>query len=471
MLKNKTIRIWGIVIIVAIVALLGAWSYSSAKASTSTVNSEGRVVSLTIAETIEASGSLAAQPFAALNWKTGGVVEKVNVKVGDHVYASDVLLSLQATSASSNIISAQSDLVSAKKNLDDVRYSNLALAQAEQDLADAKQAVEDAQKDVTKLDYRRASDDLIDQTESEITLAKQQVSRAEGMYNLLKDRPNGDAQKAQAELNLVNARQNRDKKTATLDWYLGSPSAIDAAKYRAALAVAQAQESDAQREVDRLKNGPTAEDVAAAQAKVDAAQATVNSLFIIAPFDGQVLSIDNVAGDLVSANDISVNIADMDHLYVEAQVDESDVANVKVGQQVEVALDALTGVTFKGKVASINPVGKVASGLVKYAVRIDLDKVTDQTFIPLGTTANVVIYVKDATVSLAVPVTAIQNDSKGEYVWVIQSDGSTKRVDVVSGSIVGDLVAVTGDLKTDEQLSLVQASSFDAPNPFGGGGK
>ena len=103
MFKNKTIRNWGIVIIVAIVALLGVWSYSSAKASAPTVNSEGKVVSLTIAETIEASGSLAAQPFAALNWKTSGVVEKVNVKAGDYVHAGDVLLNLQAASASSNI--------------------------------------------------------------------------------------------------------------------------------------------------------------------------------------------------------------------------------------------------------------------------------------------------------------------------------------------------------------------------------
>jgi len=153
-------------------------------------------------------------------------------------------------------------------------------------------------------------------------------------------------------------------------------------------------------------------------------------------------------------------------LYVETQVAESDVADVKVGQKADITLDALTGAAFTGKVTQINPVGEVVSGLVKYTVHIDLDKATDRSFIPLGTTANVVVHVKDATASLAVPITTVQNDSQGEYVLVVQGDGSTKRVEVVSGAIVGDLVVVTGDLKVGEHVQSNQQSSFNAPNPF-----
>jgi len=223
--------------------------------------------------------------------------------------------------------------------------------------------------------------------------------------------------------------------------------------------------------VDRLKNGPTADDIAAAQAKVDAAQATVNSLYIIAPFDGKVLSVQQRAGDVANTDDLSVNLADMDHLYVETQVDESDIAKVKLGNQVEATLDALSGVTLTGTVTAINPVGAVVSGLVKYTVRIDLDKVTETVFMPLGTTVNVVIQVKEATASLAVPITAIQNDASGEYVWVIQSNGSTKRVDIVGGSIVGDQVVVTGNLKVGDRLQLGQTTNTNQGprGPFGGG--
>jgi hypothetical protein len=150
-------------------------------------------------------------------------------------------------------------------------------------------------------------------------------------------------------------------------------------------------------------------------------------------------------------------------------VDESDVANVKLGNQAEVTLDAVSGVTLTGEVSAINPVGEVVSGLVKYNVRVDLDKVEDGMFLPLGTTANVVIQTKPASATLAAPIAAIQNDSAGEYVWVIQSDNTTKRVDVISGSIIGDLVVVTGDLQEGNRLQLVATSSFEAPNPMGGG--
>lgn len=470
MFKNKAVRNWGVVVVVIVAIFFGVRTFAAAETDTAIANTEGKVVSLNSAETIEASGSLEAQPFAALDWKTSGVVETVNVQAGDVVKTGDVLLSLQITSASSNIISTQSDLVTAQKNLDNVLNSTLALAQAEQDLANAKQAVEDALEDVTKLDYRRATDDLLQQTRDEIDLAKKKVSQAEDAYKRVQDRPNGDSLKAQASLNLVNARQERDNKQATLDWYLGTPSDLDAAKYRAALAVAQAQQDDAQREVDRLKNGPTTEDIAAAQAKVDAAQATVNMLYIIAPFDGKVLSVEHHVGDVVNTGDLAVNLADMDHLYVNTQVDESDIANVKLGNQAEVTLDAVPGITLTGKVTAINPVGENVSGLVKYTVRVDLDKASADIFLPLGTTANVTITVKDATAALAVPIAAIQNDTKGEYVWVIQTDGSSARVDVVSGSIVDDVVVVTGDLKEGDRLQLINDGGFQAPNPLQGGG-
>jgi len=127
----------------------------------------------------------------------------------------------------------------------------------------------------------------------------------------------------------------------------------------------------------------------------------------------------------------------------------------------------VTGITLTGEVSAVNPVGEVISGLVKYKVRIDLDKVEDGMFLPLGTTANVVIKVKDEAAVLAVPITAIQNDSKGEYVWVMRN-GEAIRVDVVGGAIIGELVAVTGDLSAGETLQIVDESSFNAPNPFGG---
>lgn len=429
--KNKTVRNWTIAGVVVVVALLLAWGFSPAKANDSTAATEVTVASLDVAETIEASGSLEAQPFASLSWKTSGVVEAVNVKSGDFVKADTILLTLDPTSVSASIVSAQADLVTAQKNLEDLLTSGTDLAQAKIDLKNAQEDYDDA---VYYLRYLQ-TDTKVPQT----------------TYGAkLEQTNNGWKYKYTAE---------NFKGPAPKDWIVEAEND---------LALKKAKLEDAQREYDRLLAGDTSSDVIAAQAKVDAAQATVNQLSIIAPFDGQVLSVDSHVGDMVNTGELSVNIADMDHLYVKAQVDETDVANVKVGQQAEVTLDAVPDVILTGSVVSVNPVGETVGGLVKYTVRIDLDSVKD-VFLPLGSTANVVIKVSNAQATLAVPIVAIQNDSLGEYVWAVR-DGASVRVDVVGGVIVGDLVVVTGDLQEGEALEVVaRESSFTAPNPFAGG--
>jgi len=432
LLKNKKLRNWSLILVILVAAFFVVRTFSPARASNATASSIEEVVSLNVTETIEASGSLEAQPFAALTWKTAGVVEKVNVKPGDQVKKGEILLALQPESTTASIVSAQADLINAQETLDDLLNSGTSLAQAAIDLKDAQEAYDKAQNYLNYL----TTDSKVPQT---MYSAKLVETRNGWRYEYDTNNYKGPAPKEW----IVDAQNDLTLKAAQLQ--------------------------DAQREYDRLLAGEASTDVLAAQANVEAAQATVNSLYILAPFDGEVLSVGNVVGDLVDSGELAVNFADLSHLYVESQVDESDVANIKVGQQVEVTLDALSGVTFTGKVSEINPVGEEVSGLVKYTVRIDLDTVTNQSFLPLGTTANVVIHVKDATAALAVPITTVQNDANGEFVVVVQSDDSTRRVDIVSGAIVDDEVVVNGDLKAGDQVLVNNGSSFQAPNPFGGG--
>jgi RND family efflux transporter MFP subunit len=236
------------------------------------------------------------------------------------------------------------------------------------------------------------------------------------------------------------------------------------------LALKQAQLEDAQHAYDRLKAGPNAQDVTIAQARIDAAQATVDSLSIIAPFDGQVLYLESQPNDVVTSDSTALNMANLDHLYIETQVSESDIASLKVGNPVTATLEAMPGFELTGHVAAINALGKEDSGSVEYTVRIDLDPVAaDASSLPLGSTVNVMIQVKEAMKSLAVPITVIQNDAKGEYVLTVQADGSTKRVDVATGTIVGDLVTVIGDLKEGDSLATTPTDN-SLPRPGNGQG-
>lgn len=428
LIKNK--KFWwiaaGVVVILAV--LLG--SLSSVNASDSAEAETAQVVSVTLTETVDSTGSLAAEPFANLNWKTSGTVAVVNIQPGDFVKAGDILLTLDPTSTSASIVSAQADLITAQENLDDLLNSGTDLAQAAIDLKEAKEEYEDTENYLKYLQNNNS----IPQTKYLARLVRQ---------------GNGWTYKYETET---------FRGPAPADWITEAEND---------LALKKAQYEDARREYDRLLAGDTSQDVIAAQAKVDAAQATVNSMSIIAPFDGQILSVEQVIGDVISSGELSINIADLDHLYVDAQIDETDIAQVQVGDEVTAESDAMPGVTFTGVVVSINPVGEVTSGLVKYDVRIDLDQPEGDVFLPLGSTMNLVILIGDETTSLAVPITAIQNDSQGEFVWVLRGD-ETVRVDVVGGAIIGEMVAVTGDLQEGDVVTTVRASGFEAPNPFGG---
>lgn len=434
MFKNKNVRNWIFVIVAVIVIIpLAMRMISPAGASAQIVSAEEKVVELEVAQTIEASGTLAAQPSATLTWNTSGVVEDVFVQAGDQVKEGDVLMTLRTTTVSASIISAQADLVNAQKELDDLlNSSDTELAQAVIALKDAQEAFDKAEDYLVYLQTSQK----VPQTESRAIL---QTKRNSWMYFY---------------------KTKTFKGPAPEDWIIEAEND---------LALKTAELEDAQYEYDRLKDGPNADDITAAQARVDAAQSTVDTMSILAPFDGQVLYVESRPGDLVNAGESALYAANVNQLYVEAQVDESDVASVAAGQPVAVTLDALPDATLAGVVSAINPVGEEVSGLVKYTIRIDLDPVDNTMFTPLGTTANVTIHVSDVTAALAVPITTIQNDANGEFVMLVQSDGTTKRIDVVSGAIVDDMVVVAGDVQAGDRLLVNNASSFSAPNPFAGG--
>ncbi len=432
--KGKKARYWWIGLILVLVVLFLIPRFVSAR-SDNAVNSTAKVVSVNVAETVDTSGFLEAQPFASLTWETSGAVEEVYVKAGDKVKAGDVLMKLKTTSVSANIISAQAELVNAQKELDDLLVSSSTdFAQAVIDLRDARQAYDRAANYLEFLERSKTTQ----QTQSKKFIDS--INRGGKKYIF---------------------KTKEFKGPAPEDWFIEAEND---------LALKKAQLEDAQRAYDRLKDGANVQDVTAAQARIDAAQATVDSLSIIAPFDGQVLYVESQPNDVVTTESTALNMANLDHLYIETQVSELNIASLKVGDPVTATLEAVPGLELTGQVAAISALGEVdSSNSVQYTIRIDIDQIPGDVFLPLGSTANVTIRVKEAMESLAVPITVIQNDAQGEYVLAIQADGSTKRVDVVTGTIVGDLVTVTGDLKEGDSLMASQNNGMPGPGGMFGG--
>ncbi|GAB4492104.1 MAG: efflux RND transporter periplasmic adaptor subunit [Anaerolineales bacterium] len=420
----------------------------------------------TLTASVGATGTVRAGQSAVLTWQTSGRVESVNVVIGQQVAQDEVLASLAQTSLSQGIILAEADLVNAQKNLDDLLNSTLAQAKAEQNLANALQALDDAQKNMNKISFDRASDDLIEKTEAELDLAKLQVSRAEDAYKLMQNRPDGDSLKAQALLNLSNARLQRDNLIAKLNWYKGSYSELDAQKYRAALAVAEAQVADARREIERLKDGPNPEDIAAAKARVAAAQATLNQAKILAPFDGVVTAVEPQPGDMVTAGKTAFRVDDLSRLLVDVQISEVDINSVEVGQPVALAFDAVQGKTYNGEITKINGVGDSTSGAVNFTVTVALTDADD--LVKPGMTAAVTIRVKEVKDALLVPNRAVRVVD-GQRVVYILKDGVLTPVTVRLGASSDSMSEVVGgDLQEGDTIVLNPPSNTFGPGSGGG---
>lgn len=520
--KTKSSRKWWLVLIpVILLILVGIFvvlpriqSLRSGLSQNTAIQTE--VVSkLTVTDKVEASGTLEADQFASLPWKTTGTVSKVYVKVGDQVKAGDLLLELDPTTAPANIISAQSDLINAQKSLDDLKNSKSTqaqalkavedaqkaydnrdlnqanqLAQAEVVLVEAQKTYDEAEKDRKNLNYDRASQATLDAAEANYLLAVAELDQAQEKYDMFSGRPEDDLPRALALSNLSAAKQKRDHALAMLNWYKAPSSEQDIQEADAKLAQAkakleqakldvenlkaglsqadvallEAQLADAKRSYELVKDGPNPNDVAALEARTAAAQATINALRITAPFDGEILVLNNSSGDVINAGDIAIVIANRQNLFVEVQVDESDISSVKTGDPAEITVDVLPGTTLNGKVSTINPVGKTIANLVKYDVRVDLQNPPAQML--LGSTADVAVQIGTPSEKLVVPLNAVQNDATGEYVMKSGPDGKSERVNVTSGEIVGDQVVVTGDLKEGDVLIVSNLSPIQQGGGF-----
>jgi len=219
----------------------------------------------------------------------------------------------------------------------------------------------------------------------------------------------------------------------------------------------------------QIEVSPNPDDLTAAQSNVLAAQAAVNSLILTAPFNGEVTSVGYQPGDTVNQTTPAVVLVDRSDLYVDLQVDESHVVNVSVGDKATISLEANPNLALTGKVSYVNPVGTSNQGVVYYDVQVTLDKADPSILI--GATADVTIQAGQPQTVLTVPVSAVGSSSQGEYVYVVNSDGSTQQVTVVSGQILpNNTVIVSGNLKAGDSVGLIASTSTSSNNNGGFGG-
>lgn len=419
---------------------------------------------------VGATGTVRANQAATLTFETTGTVEKVTVETGDPVFAGQILVTLEETSLPSQIILARADLAAAEKALDDLLNSELARAQAQLNLAKARDALQDAEyRWRVQQPGNRASGEVIAATQANLVLAEEEVRQAEREYNRVAGRPEDDPVRALARARLAEARQKRDSILRQLNWYTGKPTDIDQAILDAELALAQAQLAEAEREWERLKDGPDPRDVAAAEARIAAARATLEMARVRAPFSGTVTFVSVKPGDQVSPGTVALSLADLSHLLVDVEVTEVDINRIKVGQEVTLILDAAPDRTYHGVVVEVGLAGVERAGVVNFPVTVEITD-ADELVRP-GMTAAVNIIVEQIEDVLLIPNRAVRV-REGERVVYVLRGGVPQPVPVVLGaSSETHSQLLEGDLRPGDRIVLNPPAQFEdnGPFPFGGG--
>lgn len=368
---------------------------------------------------VGATGKVSANQSAVLTFQTSGMVEMLNVALGDYVHDGEFLASLEHTSLTTQVILAQADLVAAQQMLDDLLYSEQARAMAQRALAQAQDDLKDANYMLTvRQQGNRASQDTLDEARANLILAENGVDRAKAKYDSLSGRSEDDPSRALALSNLVSARRNRDSIQRNLNWYTGHPTETEQALLDADVALAEAQLADAEREWNRLKDGPDPDDIAAAEVRIAAAEANIKLSRIAAPFAGTITSVEIKPGDQVTPGTLAFGLADLSRLLVDVEVSEIDVNRVQLGQPVMLNFDAVLDRTYQGEVVEIGLTGMIVQGVVNFKVVVELHDL-DEAIKP-GMTAAVNIVVSQIEGVLLIPNRAVRVQDGERVVYVLR---------------------------------------------------
>ncbi|HQR11810.1 MAG TPA: efflux RND transporter periplasmic adaptor subunit [Casimicrobiaceae bacterium] len=206
-----------------------------------------------------------------------------------------------------------------------------------------------------------------------------------------------------------------------------------------------------------------------AEASLQLAEAKLAKMDLRAPFSG-VIGLRSVSvGDYVKEGADLVNLESIDPLKVDFRVPEVYMRQVKVGQPLQIQLDALPGKTFEGKVFAVNPLIDAAgrSVVIRAMVR------NPDTSLRPGMFARVRLITRDAQNALVLPEQALVPQGDQQFVYRIV-DGKAVRtkvdvgqrrdakVEILSGVAKDDLVVTAGQLKLRDGAPVSVAAGTPA---------
>jgi HlyD family secretion protein len=177
-----------------------------------------------------------------------------------------------------------------------------------------------------------------------------------------------------------------------------------------------------------------------------------------APIDGLLVSVDVKPGETVIAGTVNIVgsdlmvLADPSVLLAELRVDEADIAQVQLGQRVNVFAAAYPQQALSGEVVHIGTSARQLGAAQSLAFRVRVQLAAQSLGLHPGMSARAEILTAQGEPTRNVPVAAIRRDKDGQFVWRIDGDQRVERVPVTLGMANDFSQAVEGALADGERV-------------------
>lgn len=350
---------------------------------------------------------------------TGRIVE-LNIQPGDLVTAGQILAKMDDTKLQTVVLQQEANLMAAQSKLQILNdgYNAQTKAQADAALAKARQNLTVAQQNADP-----------SYLANQVFLANQTVTQA-----------SDDLAKAQQSGNTSSIQSTQNSLNQALTALKAAENAQNGGAAQA-LVSAQADLTSAQYQVDKEADGPKSGDLQSAQASIAiaraqlaSAQTDLENATIIAPTDAIVVSSPLQLYEYTNSASIITLTPTGSNLQVDATIDQADIAQVKVGQKVDITLDAYPDEHSSGTVSFVAVEGKTTSNVTTFKVTVTVDQASDKLL--SGMNANLDIIVAEAKDVLTVPSEAIKTrgTEKGVMIPMTSRDNTPGQEDSASQS-------------------------------------
>ncbi|BAY15319.1 RND family efflux transporter MFP subunit [Nostoc sp. HK-01] len=412
-----------------------------------------------LAIAVSANGTVKPERSINVSPKNSGVLKTLLVKEGDFVKKGQILAYMDDSNLRGNLTQAQGQLAQAEANLQKAQAGN-----RPQDIAQAQAQLAQAEANLQKVEAGNRPQDIA-QAQARLRSAQATLVQAEDDLRRNQQLYNSGAISLQT---VIQKRSARDSAQAQVNEAQQALALQQAGSRSEDIQQARATVKQQQEAVALLKAGTRQEDIEVARAQVTSArgslqniQAQINDTIIRAPFDGLVTQkfsdpgafvTPTTSGSAVSSATSSSILALASTNQVVANLSESNIAKIRIGQPVTIKADAYPGKVFEGKVSQIAAQATVEQNVTSFQVKASLSD--PQNLLRSGMNVDMEFQVGEVENALVVPTAAVVRRERATGVYVLGADEQPTFTRIETGVTVNNFTEVKSGLTGDEKVLL-----------------